>query len=91
MKTGPPGVLKSLKECIPAYNTVIVEFKVCFNEDECGLVQYDILVAGDEAERCQRIADFYGAQDSFITPANNVTLEFVRLGTSLVDLTCSEM
>nr|GEV41183.1 invertase inhibitor [Tanacetum cinerariifolium] len=80
VKTGPPGVLKSLKECIRAYNTVIMEFSVSFNEnDECELVRQDILVAGDEAERCQRVVDDYGAHDSFITHANNVTLEFVRL------------
>nr|GEZ38735.1 cytokinin dehydrogenase 3-like [Tanacetum cinerariifolium] len=47
-KTGPPGLLKSLKECIPAYNNVIASLKICLKEEACELTGYDIHVAGDE-------------------------------------------
>ena len=91
LKTGPPGLLKSLKECIPSYNSVIAGFKICLKEGDCELIGYDIHVAGDEVERCQTIADDNGAHDSFITPANNVTLNFCKLGESLANLMCDKI
>nr|GEW68488.1 invertase inhibitor [Tanacetum cinerariifolium] len=91
LKTGPPGLLKSLKECIPAYNNVIASLKICLKEEACELTGYDIHVAGDEVKRCQTIADDNGAHGSFITPANNVTLDFCTLGESLANPTLQRM
>ena len=89
VKDGPPGLLKSLQECIASYDTVIAEFKVCMKEEECNLTGMDIHDAGDEVKRCQSIADGNGAHDSIITPANNLTLEFVSLGETLANLMCN--
>ncbi|GJV29944.1 invertase inhibitor [Tanacetum coccineum] len=91
LQTGPPGLLKSLKECVPAYDNVIASLKICLKEEECELTGYDIHVAGDEVRRCQTIADGNGARGSFITPANNVTLDFCILGESLANLMCDKI
>ncbi|MFS7917778.1 putative pectinesterase inhibitor domain-containing protein [Helianthus anomalus] len=90
VKTGPPAVLTSLKDCIKSYNVVIVEFSNCFKEEDCSLIGYDIHDAGDEVRRCQAITDSNGAHDSFITTSNNVTLEFSGLGESLANLMCDK-
>ncbi|KAI3717786.1 hypothetical protein L1987_69615 [Smallanthus sonchifolius] len=90
VKTGPPAVLKSLKDCITSYNNVIVNFKISLNEGECSLTGYDIHSAGDEVKSCQAIADSNGAHDSFITARNNITQEFCGLCESLANLMCSK-
>lgn len=53
VKDGPPGLLKSLTECISSYDTVIAEFKVSMQEEDCDGTGMDIHVAGDEVKRCQ--------------------------------------
>ncbi|KAK1429903.1 hypothetical protein QVD17_12231 [Tagetes erecta] len=90
VKTGPPGVLKSLKSCIDLYNNVIMNLKICLHEEDCSLIGYDIHVARDEVMFCQEIADSNRAHDSFITTSNDVTLEFCGLGESLANLMCYE-
>lgn len=89
VKTGPQGVLKSLKGCIDSYNNVIMNFKICLSEEDCSLTSYDIHVAGDEVTHCQEIADSNGAHRSFITTSNDVTLKFCWLCESLANLICS--
>ncbi|GKA43765.1 hypothetical protein Tco_0736489 [Tanacetum coccineum] len=79
VKDGPPGLLKSLQECITSYDTVVSKFTVCFNEEDCDATALDIHVVGDEVKRCQGIADGNRAHDSIITPANDITLKFVSL------------
>lgn len=88
VKKGPPGVLKSLKYCIDSYNNVILNFKICLNEDDCSLIGYDIHVAGDEVRRCQSLVDANNAHHSFITSSNIVTLDFCLLGESLANRMC---
>lgn len=88
VKTGPPSVLKSLKDCIIAYNNVISNLNICLKGEECDLISYDIHVAGDEVTRCQTIADANGAHRSFITTSNNVTHDFCWLGESLANSMC---
>ncbi|KAI3750613.1 hypothetical protein L2E82_21300 [Cichorium intybus] len=88
VKTAPPGVLKSLKDCIQAYNNVISNLKVCMSEEDCSLIGYDIHTAGDEVQRCQTIADSNGAHGSFITTRNNVTEDICKLCESLANLMC---
>ncbi|KAI3732993.1 hypothetical protein L1987_64207 [Smallanthus sonchifolius] len=90
VKTGPPAVLKSLKDCIGLYNNVIVNFKNCLNEGECSLIGYDIHIAGDDVRGCQAIADSNGAHDSFITARNDITQEFCGLCESMANLMCSQ-
>lgn len=41
-KTGPPRVMKSLKDCISAYKNLVLTFKTCLKGEECDLVGYDI-------------------------------------------------
>ncbi|KAI3805471.1 hypothetical protein L1987_27883 [Smallanthus sonchifolius] len=89
VKTGPPALLKSLKDCITSYNNVIVNFKICLNEGDCSLIGYDIHTAGDEVRTCQAITDSNGAHNSFITARNDITEEFCGLCESLADLMCS--
>ncbi|MFS7917768.1 putative pectinesterase inhibitor domain-containing protein [Helianthus anomalus] len=90
VKTGPPAVLTSLKDCIDSYNVVIADFRNCLKEQDCSLAGYDIHDAGDEVKRCQAITDSNGAHDSFITTSNSVTLDFCGLGESLVSLMCDK-
>ncbi|XP_076938003.1 uncharacterized protein LOC143605955 [Bidens hawaiensis] len=86
--TGPPAVLKSLKDCVDPYNNAITDFSISLREEDCSLSSYDIHDAGDEVKRCQAFVDSNGAHDSFITNCNNVTLQFCRLGESLANLMC---
>nr|GEV90503.1 hypothetical protein [Tanacetum cinerariifolium] len=67
-------------------STVTRKFTVCFNEEDRDATALDIHVAGDEVKHCQGIADGNGAHNSIITPANDVTLKFVSLSESLVNL-----
>ncbi|XP_076910818.1 uncharacterized protein LOC143568578 [Bidens hawaiensis] len=90
VKTGSPAVLKSLKDCIDAYNNVITDFSISLREEDCSLSRYDIHDAGDEVKRCQAFVDSNGAHGSFITTSNNVMLQFCRLGESLANLMCDE-
>ncbi|KAK1429908.1 hypothetical protein QVD17_12242 [Tagetes erecta] len=90
VKTGPPAILKSLKDCIDPYNFVIQSLQNCLIEDDCLLTGYDIHIAGDEVTRCQKFVDSNGAHDSFITTSNNVTLEYCWLSESLANLMCDE-
>ncbi|XP_076939149.1 uncharacterized protein LOC143607669 [Bidens hawaiensis] len=90
VKTGSPGLLKSLKYCINSYNNVITTFRICLSEGECTLIGYDIYLAGDSVRLCQSITDRNGAHDSFITTSNKVTLEFCGLAELLADLMCDK-
>lgn len=90
VKTGPPAVLKSLKDCIDSYHIVINGFTNCLKEEDCSLIGYDIHDAGDEVRRCQAMTDSNGAHDSFITASNNITLDFCGLGESLANRMCDQ-
>lgn len=88
---GPPGVLKSLIDCIDAYNIMITSFQNCMSEDDCSLTSYDIHSAGDEIKRCQSIVDSNGAYDSFITTSNTITENVCWLCESLASLMCKDL
>ncbi|XP_071729063.1 cell wall / vacuolar inhibitor of fructosidase 2-like [Rutidosis leptorrhynchoides] len=88
VKTGPPNVLESLKQCFDPYNNVIVNFQKCMKEEECDLISYDIHTAGDEVKRCQAFVDGNNAHDSFITGSNDMTQNFCLLGESLANRIC---
>ncbi|KAI3757479.1 hypothetical protein L6452_05016 [Arctium lappa] len=90
VKSGPPGVLKSLKDCIGLYDNVIKNLRLCMSEEDCSLTSYDIHAAGEEVKRCQAIADSNGAQGSFITSSNNVTQDLCWLSESLANLSCTD-
>ncbi|GKD45207.1 invertase inhibitor [Tanacetum coccineum] len=88
VKCGPPGLLKSLQECITLYDNVVFLLKDCFKEKKCFETVFDIHFAGDQVKGCQGVADVNGAHDSIITPANDGTLKFLSLSESLAKLMC---
>nr|GEY01658.1 hypothetical protein [Tanacetum cinerariifolium] len=72
-KDGPPGLLKSLPECIASYDTVVSKFQDCSKEKDWDAIALDIHAAGDTVNHCQNIADENGVHDSLIT-ANNIEI-----------------
>ncbi|CAH1424617.1 unnamed protein product [Lactuca virosa] len=87
---GPPGVMKSLSDCMDAYNNTITSLKICMSEDDCSLTSYDIHSAGDEVKRCQDIVDSNGAHGSFITSINTIIENVCWLCESLASLMCKD-
>ncbi|CAH1412357.1 unnamed protein product [Lactuca virosa] len=88
LKTGSPGVLKSLKDCIHAYSHVMSNLKLSKSKEDCSFISYHIQAAVEEIKRCQRIVDSNGAHGSFITNDNDVNEEACWLCESLANLMC---
>ncbi|CAH1412353.1 unnamed protein product [Lactuca virosa] len=89
LKTGSPGVLKSLKDCIHSYSHVISNLKIRMFEEICSLIANDIQVAVDKVKHRQMIVDSNGAHGSFITTLNNVILDLCKLCELLANLMCN--
>ncbi|KAK9271398.1 hypothetical protein L1049_026988 [Liquidambar formosana] len=85
-----PAKRPSLKACVSSYDAVVASFKSALLEviedEDYQTANYDVAIAGDEANNCEQSLASAGFQDLSITTRNNFIKSFSNIGYVLTDL-----
>ncbi|KAK9270405.1 hypothetical protein L1049_025984 [Liquidambar formosana] len=85
-----PAKRPCLKACVSLYNAVVASFKSALLEvtedKDYETSNYDVAIAGDDANNCEQSLASAGFQDRSITTRNNFVKSFSNIGYVLTNL-----